>query len=99
MGIDKFFEKFGLSKPEPDDDEAGVEAPPAEPAKKPAEPAEPAAKAARPVQPEAGSRGGNVVTLGGAGSSIHEGGSKPLHSSWQFCAKYEGGCYSAPLIG
>ena len=79
MGIDKFFEKFGLSKPEPDEDEAGVEAPPAELAKKPAEPAEPAAKAARPVQPEAGSRGGNVVTLGGAGSSIHEGGSKPLH--------------------
>ena len=79
MGIDKFFEKFGLSKPEPDEDEAGVEAPSAEPAKKPAEPAEPAAKAARPVQPEAGSRGGNVVTLGSAGSSIHEGGSKPLH--------------------
>ena len=34
MGIDKFFEKFGLSKPEPDEDEAGVEAPPAEPALK-----------------------------------------------------------------
>ena len=40
MGIDKFFEKFGLSKPEPEEDEAAIEAPPAEPAKKPAEPGE-----------------------------------------------------------
>lgn len=80
MGIDKFFEKFGLSKPEPEEDEADIEAPPAEPAKKPAEPAEPISRAARPVQPESGSsRGSNVVNISGAGAQVRENGGSSLH--------------------
>ena len=68
-----------MSKSEPDEAEENIEAPPADP-KKQEMPEAPSGKTAtiRQGAPETG-RGSNVVTLGGAGSSIHENNSKPLH--------------------
>ena len=68
MGIDKFFEKLGMSKSEPDEAEENIEAPPADP-KKQEMPEAPSGKTAtiRQGAPETG-RGSNVVNISGVNS-------------------------------
>ena len=79
MGIDKFFEKLGMSKSEPDEAEENIEAPPADP-KKQEIPEAPSGKTAtiRQGAPETG-RGSNVVNISGVNSLPRENSGSSLH--------------------
>ena len=79
MGIDKFFEKLGMSKSEPDEAEENIEAPPADP-KKQEMPEAPSGKTAtiRQGAPETG-RGSNVVNISGVSSLPRENSGSSLH--------------------
>lgn len=79
MGIDKFFEKLGMSKSEPDEAEENIEAPPAAPKKQEMqEEASSKTTTIRQGMPETG-RSSNVVNISGAASAPRENSGSPLH--------------------
>lgn len=83
MGIDKFFERFGMSKPETDDAEDSMEEIKAAPAPpKQEKPQEPPAvsRISRPEYKDMDSRNSNVVNISSSGASIRENSGSNLHA-------------------
>lgn len=83
MGIDKFFERFGMSRPETDDAEDSMEEIKAAPAPKKQEKPEEPPSVSRPNRAEyadTDSRSSNVVNISSSGASIRENSGSSLHA-------------------
>lgn len=101
MGIDKLFEKLGMSRPEADEPEEELEEIKAVP-KKQEEPEEAPPAAARPQKAEYGeagaSRSSNVVNISSSGASIRENSGGSLHGVHSSASHNVGGNMKVVVI-
>lgn len=101
MGIDKLFEKLGMSRPEADEPEDNLEEIKAVP-KKQEEPEEPPPAVSRPPKADYGdggaARGSKVVNISGSGASIRENSGSQLHGGYGNASHNAGGNMKVVVI-